>query len=83
MQTYLEKQQAAKNVFRYYRMEVSVNLFGEWTLHREWGRIGRGGRNRMDWFASKDQAEAALISQETLKRKRGYWVEPQQLTLLG
>ena len=82
MRTYLEKQHAAKNVFRYYRMEVAPNLFGEWTLHREWGRIGQGGRTRMDWFTSKDQAEAALITQEALKRKRGYWVEPQQLALL-
>ena len=79
MQTYLEKRQPANNVARFYRMSVMPNLFGEWTLYREWGRIGQGGQVRMDWFDSEDQAVGALIGLETAKRRRGYWVEPQQL----
>ncbi|ASM74686.1 MULTISPECIES: WGR domain-containing protein [Roseobacteraceae] len=83
MQTYLEKRQPAKNVARFYRMAVMPNLFGEWTLYREWGRIGQGGRVWMDWFADESQAVAALITLETAKCKRGYWVEPQQLAMFG
>lgn len=83
MQTYLEKRQPAKNVARFYRMYVMPNLFGEWTLYREWGRIGQGGQVRMDWFADENHAVAALITLETAKRKRGYWVEPQQLAIFG
>ena len=58
------------------------NLFGEWTLLREWGRIGQGGQVRMDWFSDEGQAVAALITLEAAKRFRGYWVEPQQLAML-
>ncbi len=82
MQTYLEKRQPANNVARFYRMSVMPNLFGEWTLYREWGRIGQGGQVRMDWFSDEGQAIAALTTLEAVKRQRGYWVEPQQLAML-
>jgi predicted DNA-binding WGR domain protein len=82
MQTYLEKRQPANNVARFYRMSVMPNLFGEWTLYREWGRIGQGGQVRMDWFSDEGQATAALITLEAAKRRRGYWVEPQQMAML-
>ena len=82
MQTYLEKRQPSNNVARFYRMSVMPNLFGEWTLLREWGRIGQGGQVRMDWFSDEGQAIAALVTLETSKRQRGYWVEPQQLAML-
>lgn len=82
MQTYLEKRQPANNIARFYRMSVMPNLFGEWTLYREWGRIGQEGQVRMDWFSDEGQAVAALVTLETSKRQRGYWVEPQQLAML-
>ena len=81
MQTYLEKRQPAQNVARFYRMAVMPNLFGEWTLYREWGRIGQGGQVRMDWFEDENQAVAALVTMEASKRQLGYWVEPQQLAM--
>lgn len=81
MQTYLEKRQPTNNVARFYRMSVMPNLFGEWTLLREWGRIGQRGQVRMDWFSDEVQAVAALVTLETSKRQRGYWVEPQQLAM--
>ena len=83
MQTYLEKRQPAQKMARFYRMSVMPNLFGEWTLYREWGRIGQGGQVRMDWFEDENQAVAALVTLETSKRQRGYWVEPQQLAMFG
>ncbi len=83
MQTYLEKRQPAQKMARFYRMAVMPNLFGEWTLYREWGRIGQGGQVRMDWFEDENQAVAALVTLEAPKRQRGYWVEPQQLVMFG
>ena len=83
MQTYLEKRQPAQKMARFYRMAIMPNLFGEWTLYREWGRIGQGGQVRMDWFSDENQASVALITLEAAKRKRGYWVEPQQLDMFG
>jgi predicted DNA-binding WGR domain protein len=82
MQTYLEKRQPTNNVARFYRMSVKPNFFAEWTLLREWGRIGQRGHVRMDWFPDEGQAVAALITLEAAKRLRGYWVEPLQLAML-
>jgi len=82
MQTYLEKRDAPKNQGRFYRMLVLPNLFGEWTLYREWGRIGQGGQVRMNWFDSKDQPVGALIGLETAKKRRGYCARPQQRAML-
>jgi putative transposase len=39
MQTYLEKRRPAQKMARFYPMAVMPNLFGEWTLYREWGRM--------------------------------------------
>lgn len=71
-QSYLEKRQPAENISRFYRMTVMPNLFGEWTLCREWGRIGKNGQARLDWFETEAQALAAFTAIETAKRRRGY-----------
>lgn len=83
MHTYLEKRDPRKNQARFYSMAVTRNLFGEWTLERQWGRIGQGGQIRMDCYSREADAEAALLSLETAKRRRGYFVEPQQLLLFA
>lgn len=72
MNAHLEKHDLEKNIARYYRMSVLLNLFGEWTLRREWGRIGRGGQVRMDLFRSQVEAENALERLTDAKRKRDY-----------
>lgn len=81
MHTHLEKRDPRRNQARFYHMAVLPNLFGEWTLCRVWGRIGQGGRTRLDWFAAQEEAEAALLALEKAKRRRGYFMEPQQLPL--
>jgi predicted DNA-binding WGR domain protein len=65
----------------FYPMAVMPKLFGEWTLYREWGRIGQGGQVRIDWFEDENQAAAALVTLEASKRQRGYWVGLQQLAV--
>ncbi|PVA08598.1 hypothetical protein DC366_18325 [Pelagivirga sediminicola] len=72
MKAHLEKLDPSKNIARYYRISVLPNLFGEWTLHREWGRIGRGGQVRMDLFRSQVEAEGALDTLIHAKQKRKY-----------
>lgn len=57
---------------RFYRMFIAPNLFGQWTLFREWGRIGSGGQVKLDHF---DNAGAALLALQELvrvKKRRGY-----------
>lgn len=72
MEIHLEKHDPDRNVARYYRMSVHPNLFGEWTLQREWGRLGQGGCVRLDLFRSKAEAERALSVLENVKQRRAY-----------
>ena len=60
------------NLHRYYRMEIVPGLFGEWGLVREWGRIGRAGQMRTDWFDSEREAKDARFELHMKKAKRGY-----------
>jgi predicted DNA-binding WGR domain protein len=53
-------------------LQVLPNLFGEWGLLRLWGRLGRGGQLRMDWFMTQQEAVKAMQALERAKRKRGY-----------
>ncbi|MEP2985993.1 MAG: WGR domain-containing protein [Sulfitobacter sp.] len=62
----------SKNERRFYRMDITPGLFGDWGLVREWGRIGRGGQVRTDWFASKAEAQDARFELHMAKAKRGY-----------
>ena len=61
-----------KHMLRYYAMQVMPNLFGEWCLLRVWGRIGRRGQMRTDWFETKEEATNALEILEKAKRRRRY-----------
>ena len=70
--TYLTRVDAEKNMARYYHSEVLPTLFGDWILHREWGRIGQGGQKRRDWFDSEDQALTAQDKIMAKKRRKGY-----------
>ena len=47
-------------------------LFGNWSLVREWGRLGSPGTLRKDWFATEDLAKAAYIKLIKNKQKKGY-----------
>jgi predicted DNA-binding WGR domain protein len=63
----------AKNLHRYYRLDVQRDLFGEWCLIREWGRIGqRGGQSRTVPFTTPAEAQAALERQRRVKERKGY-----------
>jgi predicted DNA-binding WGR domain protein len=44
----LRRTDAAKNMLRYYRLDVQQDLFGQWCCVREWGRIGAAGQMRSE-----------------------------------
>jgi predicted DNA-binding WGR domain protein len=62
----------ARNIARYYRLDVQPDLFGEWGVVREWGRIGQPGRLRVDPYPTAAQAEERMQVQRTAKQGRGY-----------
>jgi len=68
----LTRTDVAQNIHRFYRMEVVPGLFGDWSLIREWGRIGQGGQVRVDWFPSEAAAKNARLDLLMKKAKRGY-----------
>ena len=63
---------ASDNTYRYYRMEIMRGLFGDWSLVREWGRIGQPGQVRVDWYPSEIEAKNARFDIQMQKAKRGY-----------
>lgn len=69
---HLHRIEPARNMARYYRISSSPSLFGDACLVREWGRIGRRGRLRIDLFDSVRAADAAGEALLRMKRRRGY-----------
>jgi predicted DNA-binding WGR domain protein len=59
----------ARNMHRYYRLDVQPDLFGEWGVVREWGRAGR---YRVDPYPTAAQAEERMQLQQAAKQSRGY-----------
>ena len=62
----------ALNEWRYYRMELSSDLFGRVVLLRQWGRIGTAGRRRLDPYPDPGAALNVLARIAGAKRRRGY-----------
>ena len=81
----LERVEPARNAYRSYRLAVWPDLFAGAVLMREWGRIGAGGRLRLEPFPDADAAAEAGAVVARQKRKRGYvevW-QPNATGMLG
>lgn len=70
--TALARIQPERNQWRFYRLALWPDLFGQVCLVREWGRIGRPGRLRRDPFPDAALAAQALEQLARTKRRRGY-----------
>jgi predicted DNA-binding WGR domain protein len=68
----LTRSDAARNMHRYYRLDVQPDLFGQWCCIREWGRLGSAGQVRSAPYPSPAEAQAALERQRHVKERRGY-----------
>jgi predicted DNA-binding WGR domain protein len=71
---YLRRIDSARNMARYYAVEVSVDLFGCTLLERRWGRIGRAGEGQhlITEHVSEEAAAQALEALARAKTRRGY-----------
>lgn len=61
-----------ENMARFYAMSIQPTLFGEWTLVREWGRIGRRPQALMQTFPNQDEAALARDKLMAAKCRKGY-----------
>jgi len=69
---HLRRVDPARNMRRFYQLDIEPDLFGGVMLMKEWGRIGARGRVMAERYDSEDLALAALQKQAERKRKRGY-----------
>lgn len=72
MKAYLTRIEPAADMARFYVVTVQPTLFGDWSVMREWGRIGQGGTTKMSAFASEDEADSAALALVAAKVRRGY-----------
>jgi predicted DNA-binding WGR domain protein len=69
---YLERHDATCNMARYYCLTVEWNLFGEFSLVRTWGRIGRPSQKQIELHATEQDAQTAMERKARQKRRKGY-----------
>jgi predicted DNA-binding WGR domain protein len=60
------------NMACYYVLSIETSLFGDASLIREWGRIGRPGQTRIELYETQSKAVEALETWLQRKRRRGY-----------
>jgi predicted DNA-binding WGR domain protein len=73
----LRKIDPAKNMSRFYSLEVERDLLGRVVLVRRWGRIGSAGKVRLDEHKGEGEALAALQVLQAAKRRKGYCLLPR------
>ncbi|APO77268.1 WGR domain-containing protein (plasmid) [Rhizobium etli 8C-3] len=71
-QLYIERTDAAKNMARFYALQISMSLFGETCLIRRWGRIGTSGQMMIHHFGREEEAVRLFLDLTRQKRARGY-----------
>jgi predicted DNA-binding WGR domain protein len=69
---HLRRADPARNMRRFYRLDIQRDLFGRVLLMKQWGRVGTHGRMQAESFDSEELALAALQRQAERKRRRGY-----------
>jgi len=69
----LHRVDRGQNMARFYLLDIQPDLFGGWSLIREWGRIGRPGTVRVLPYPTEAEALDALEQQRRAKERRGYY----------
>jgi predicted DNA-binding WGR domain protein len=69
---YMERIDAARNMARYYALDISIDLLGHVLLNRTWGRIGRRGQSMKHVFQNEADAVTLFLHLLRQKRSRGY-----------
>jgi predicted DNA-binding WGR domain protein len=72
--TFLTRTDPTRNINRFYIVDVTLTLFGEWVVVREWGRRGSPGTVRLNSYQRRDEAETA--EQRTIKRRLHHGYAP-------
>jgi predicted DNA-binding WGR domain protein len=73
---YIERSDRARNMARYYDLEITTTLFGEACLVRRWGRIGARGQSMSHVFEREGEAVQLFLALARRKKARGYRPRP-------
>lgn len=65
---------------KYYHLLLQEDLIDGWTLVREWGFQGSGGRVIREHFPDREHAEQAMLERRDTQLKKGYQVVFMQAT---
>ncbi|CAN7752773.1 WGR domain-containing protein [Rhizobium sp. LjRoot258] len=69
---HIERTDLKRNMARFYRLSIEPTLFGDVSLTRSWGRIGRRGQQRVHLFTSEKEAVDLFLTLLAQKCSRGY-----------
>ena len=72
MRIYLQTPVSPDNPPRYYQLLLLEDMLEGWTLVREWGQQGASGRVKRDHFATRNEAEQAMMRVRDAQLNRGY-----------
>jgi predicted DNA-binding WGR domain protein len=59
LMAFLTRIDPTRNIDRFYLVDITPTLFGEWALVREWGRRGSPGTVRLSSYAMRNEPETA------------------------
>lgn len=69
---YAERLDPARNMARFYALDVSVDLFGLVRLERRWGRIGTRGQGKVELLQEGVEMSKRIDALVGQKTRRGY-----------
>ncbi|WP_425347730.1 WGR domain-containing protein [Spartinivicinus poritis] len=75
---YLKLSDPETNTHKFYTLLIQKDLFGNWALLRQWGRIGTKGTIKVDTFDCYEKAHSALESIKKEKLCKGYSLKHSQ-----
>ena len=74
MRVYMQMPALEDKPPRFYHLFLQKELLEGWSLVKEWGFQGSGGRVKREHYGSREVAEAALIAGRDAQVQRGYRV---------
>jgi len=74
MRIYMQMPPTEDKAPRFYQIYLQPDLLEGWSLVKEWGYQGAGGRVTKEHFIDRSDAEQAMMATRDSQLKRGYRV---------
>lgn len=74
MRIYMQIPPSDAGAPKFYHLHLQEDLLEGWTLVREWGFQGAGGRMVRDHYPDRETAEEAMFKLRDAQLKKGYKV---------